>query len=182
MGKQLPVVPVPPSSSDGWDDSNSRDSYEHTAHCSTETEKVPERLYTKEPQCPERRQQLESLPESLKRLTRYPQGHYSLLLAAAHLHNKLWTFCESIFIKYFLFCFLTSLPVTLWPLQIFIPCSALELVHVVVPSSLALSTLQSTHYLKNNIRSHKTFTPQFFIQGDQKTMLNCRQQKKWGIY
>lgn len=51
------------------------------------------------------------------------------LLAAVHLHNKLWTFYDSIFIKYLLFCFVTSIPVTLWPLQIFILCSALELVH-----------------------------------------------------
>lgn len=80
------------------------------------------------------------------------------LLAAVHLHNKLSTFYDSIFIKSLLFCFLTSIPVTVWPLQMFLLCSALELVHVVVSSCSVLSTLQSTHYLKNNISSQHIYT------------------------
>lgn len=63
------------------------------------------------------------------------------LLAAVHLHNKLWTFNDSIFIKYFLFCFLTSTPVTLWPLQIFILCFALALVYVVCPINVGIYPL-----------------------------------------
>jgi len=88
---------------------------------------------------------------------------------------------EEIFIKYVIFCFLTSILVILWLMWVFSPCSILQLVYTMVSSSFNLSTLPSTHYLKNKISSHKTFTHLFFKQGDKKQHWTAGNTKKWGI-